>query len=100
MILSQNRFFVNVFSEKKGILINMPAYKDTERNTWYAAFNVKDWNGKIIRKKKRGFKTKKEALEWEAKIKLQKDQVSNLTLDQLFDKYLEVNQKDIQKYYN
>lgn len=96
MILSQNRFFVNVFSEKKGILINMPAYKDTERNTWYAAFNVKDWNGKIIRKKKRGFKTKKEALEWEAKIKLQKDQVSNLTLDQLFDKYLEVNQKDIQ----
>lgn len=73
----------------------MPAYKDTERNTWYAAFNVKDWNGKTIRKKKRGFKTKKEALEWEAKVKLQKDQASNLTLNQLFDKYLETNQKDI-----
>lgn len=47
----------------------MPAYKDKIRNTWYLSFRYKDWTGKIINKTKRGFKTRREALEWENKFK-------------------------------
>ena len=43
----------------------MVAYKDTERSTWYASFHYYDWTGKNKGKLKRGFKTRKEALEWE-----------------------------------
>lgn len=43
----------------------MAAYKDTERNTWYVAFYYRDWQGNNKKKKKRGFKTKREALDWE-----------------------------------
>ncbi len=43
----------------------MPAYKDKNNKTWFAAFNYKDWNGKIKKKFKRGFDTKEEALAFE-----------------------------------
>ena len=43
----------------------MPAYKDKERNTWYVTFYYKNWLGENKKKCKRGFKTKKDALEWE-----------------------------------
>ena len=46
----------------------MAAYKDTERNTWYVAFYYRDWQGNNKKKKKRGFKTKREALDWEKNI--------------------------------
>jgi hypothetical protein len=41
----------------------MATYKDKERNTWYAAFYYKNWQGENKKKYKRGFRTKKEALE-------------------------------------
>lgn len=43
----------------------MAAYKDEERGTWYVSFHYRDWTGKNKRKLKRGFKTKREALEFE-----------------------------------
>ena len=43
----------------------MPAYKDKERDMWYCKFNYKTWQGEIKTKLKRGFRTKKEAQEWE-----------------------------------
>ncbi len=42
----------------------MPAYKDEQRGTWYCQFYYEDWQGIKKKKQKRGFKTKKEALEW------------------------------------
>ena len=45
----------------------MAAYKDEERGTWYVSFHYNDWTGKNKRKLKRGFKTRKEAMEWEQK---------------------------------
>ena len=48
----------------------MPAYKDNEHNSWYCQFYYEDWTGQKKKKKKCGFKTKKEALEWEAEYKL------------------------------
>ena len=46
----------------------MPAYKDKAKGTWYASFYYEDWTGKKVKKMKRGFPTKREALEWERDI--------------------------------
>ena len=43
----------------------MPVYKDEQRNSWYCKCNYKDWLGESKAKMKRGFSTKKEALQWE-----------------------------------
>ena len=47
----------------------MVAYKDEERGTWYVSFYYEDWTGAKKRKVKRGFRTKKEALNFEAEYK-------------------------------
>ena len=44
---------------------SMSVTKDSKTETWMSQIRVKDWTGKVIHKKKRGFKTKKEALQWE-----------------------------------
>ncbi len=43
----------------------MPVYKDKDRGTWYLSFYYEDWRGVRQKKMKRGFKTRREALEWE-----------------------------------
>ena len=43
----------------------MPAYKDKQSGKWVARFKYVDWKGKTNSKYKRGFKTKKEAIEYE-----------------------------------
>lgn len=43
----------------------MPVYKNEKRNTWYASFYYKNWTGKRIRKKKEGFATRKQAVDYE-----------------------------------
>ena len=47
----------------------MAAYKDEERGTWYVSFYYEDWTGVKKRKVKRGFRTKKEALNFEMEYK-------------------------------
>ena len=47
----------------------MSAYKDEERGTWYVSFYYEDWTGTKKRKVKRGFRTKKEALNFEVEYK-------------------------------
>ncbi len=47
----------------------MPAYKDKQRGTWYAKTMVLDpVSGKRKQKLKRGFSTKREALDWERSV--------------------------------
>lgn len=46
----------------------MSAYKDKEKGTWYASFRYVDWTGEKKQKLKRGFKTKKEALNFESEF--------------------------------
>ena len=48
----------------------MAAYKDDERGTWYVSFHYNDWTGKNRRKLKRGFKTRKQPLQWEQKFRI------------------------------
>lgn len=42
----------------------MAVSKDIEKGTWTSQIWVEDWQGKKKHKKKRGFASKKEALEW------------------------------------
>lgn len=48
----------------------MPAYKDDERNTWFVKFQYKNWKNEKKWVTKRGFKTKREALQWEKEYQL------------------------------
>jgi len=43
----------------------MSVTKDKTTGKWMSQIRVKDWTGKSIHKKKRGFDTKREALQWE-----------------------------------
>ena len=43
----------------------MPAYKDKEKGTWYASFTMRTGRERKSKKLKRGFSTKRDALEWE-----------------------------------
>lgn len=68
----------------------MPAYKDEERKTWYAKFYFKDWDGKTKSKMKRGFSTKREALEFEREFLVKHSGSSpDLMMGDLIDRYLE-----------
>lgn len=46
----------------------MAIYKDSDRGTWYVSCYYKDWTGKQKRHHKRGFLTKKQAVEYEAEF--------------------------------
>ena len=69
----------------------MPAYKEKDAKTWYVSVRYEDWTGKKTRKVKRGFATKREALEWERKFLLKE----NASLDMTFDSFLELYKKDL-----
>lgn len=65
----------------------MPAYKDDRYNTWYAAFYFVDWQGENRKKMKRGFATKKEAIEWERTFLQQQTQDLNMTFSAFYELY-------------
>lgn len=69
----------------------MPAYKDKSRNTWMASFYYEDWTGTRKKKNKRGFKTKKEAQDWERSFLNQKAE----TLDMTFADFVQVYEEDM-----
>ena len=48
----------------------MPVYKDEKRNTWTSKFKYKNWKGETKWGGKRGFSTKREALQWENDFKM------------------------------
>lgn len=69
----------------------MSVYKDATRNSWYVKIRYTDYYGKKKQTTKRGFKTKREASEWEAAEKLKK----NFSLDMPFSKFYEIYEADL-----
>lgn len=65
----------------------MPVYKDNERNTWYASFSVSDWTGANKRIVKRGFKTKKDAQEFEKNTTLREKSSIDVTFKDFYVMY-------------
>lgn len=49
----------------------MPAYRDDKQKTWTAKFTYKDWMDRTKHVCKRGFKTKREAVEYENNFRLE-----------------------------
>ena len=75
----------------------MPAYKDEKKNTWYVMFYYKDWQGKSIKKKKCGFKTKKEALAYENQYKDSAEVKMNITLEAFVKIYFEDKKNELKE---
>ncbi len=65
----------------------MPAYKDKNSGKWYVVTQYTDWTGERKPKCKRGFTTKKEALEWEKKFHQQSDGNLDMTFEAFFEIY-------------
>ena len=68
----------------------MSAFKDNQRNTWYAKFSYRNWKGETKWVTKRGFTTKREAVQFERDFLMQQ----NGNLDMTFAEFVEVYQRD------
>lgn len=68
----------------------MPAYKDNDTGTWYVQFYYQDWTGARKKKFKRGFSTKKEALNFENDFVRK----ANANMDMTLSSFVEVYFKD------
>ena len=75
----------------------MSVYKDSKTNKWYAKVSYKDAAGKRRNTTKRGFSTKKEALEWERGYLLKKEGSMNMMFKDYAEQYLE-DLKNTDKY--
>ncbi|MED1404525.1 site-specific integrase [Bacillus mycoides] len=67
----------------------MVIYKDEGRGTYYFVVRVRQYDGTLKQVKRRGFKTKKEAREAEAKMLVEKETTSSLTFTQVADSYFD-----------
>lgn len=67
----------------------MPAYKDEKTGTWFVKFYAKDWTGENRQVKKRGFATKREALEYESSYKVRQECNLDMTFEDFFKLYSE-----------
>ena len=66
----------------------MGAYRDENKNgTWYCKFSYVNWKGEKLYKKKRGFSTKKEALNWEKEFLSQQAGTVEMTFREFFELY-------------
>ena len=69
----------------------MAAYKDEKRGSWFVSFHYYDWTGKNCRKLKRGFKTRREAVEWEQHFRMKE----GADLDMTFSDFLNAYSRDM-----
>jgi len=69
----------------------MPAYKDAKTNKWFAQFYSKNWQGVNKLVKKRGFATKRDALEYERSYKVRE----SANLDMNFADFYKLYEEDM-----
>lgn len=72
----------------------MPAYKDSKTGTWFVKFYCKDWTGENKQIKKRGFATKREALDYERNYKIRQEN----NLDMTFGEFWKLYTEDVKNY--
>lgn len=66
----------------------MGAYKDKTKNeTWFCKFAYIDWKGEKLTKEKRGFATKKDALNWEREFLIAHSDSVEMTFRDFFELY-------------
>ena len=67
----------------------MSVSKDGNTGRWMSQVRVTDWTGKTIHKKKRGFQTKREALQWEQDFIRQITASLGMTFQDFIELYIE-----------
>ena len=67
----------------------MPTYKDEKRGTWYCKFYYQDWTGKRKQKKKEGFKTQRQAKEYEREFIRKSKADCSMLFSSLIELYFE-----------
>ena len=72
----------------------MPAYKDSKTGTWFVKFYCKDWTGENKQIKKRGYATKREALDYERNYKIRQEN----NLDMTFGEFWKLYTQDVKNY--
>ena len=72
----------------------MPSYKDSKTGTWFVKFYCKDWTGENKQIKKRGFVTKREALDYERNYKIRQEN----NLDMTFGEFWKLYTGDVKNY--
>lgn len=70
----------------------MAAFKNESNGTWYTMFRYTDWKGERKQKCKRGFATKRDAIDWEREFLRQKR--SDLTMT--FESFVKIYMDDMQ----
>ena len=75
----------------------MSAYKDTKQGTWYVSFRYIDWTGKKTQKLKRGFKTKKEALNYEKEFIRKTAADMKMEMGSFIEVYFEDKRKELKE---
>lgn len=83
-----NKFIYNSLRIQWGG-IPLVIYKDEQRGTYYFVTRIRQFDGTLKQVKRRGFKTKKEAREAEAKMLVEKETTSSLTFAQVADSYFD-----------
>lgn len=66
----------------------MSVYKDEEKGTWYCKFRYTDWTGKPRSTTKRGFRTKREAKQFEVDFKRTSNDTPDMTVGELCKLYM------------
>ena len=67
----------------------MGVYKDNKTNTWRVIYRYTDWTGEQKQVTKRGFSTKREALQYERDFLLQKSGSVDMTFRDFVQVYLQ-----------
>lgn len=71
----------------------MSVTKDGNTGRWMSQLRVTDWTGNVIHKKKRGFTTRREALEWEHEFIMQASGSIGMTFADFIKLYFEDMEK-------
>ncbi|AMJ40670.1 site-specific integrase [Anaerotignum propionicum] len=66
----------------------MPVYKDDKRNSWFCTFYYTDWQGNKKKKKKEGFKLKREAQDFEREFIKQQSGSCDMTFKCMTELYM------------
>ena len=76
----------------------MGAYEDEAKNgTWFCEFTYTDWKGEKLTKKKRGFATKKDALNWEREFLIAHSDSVEMTFREFFELIDEAKNRESEK---
>ncbi len=75
----------------------MSVYKDKTQGTWYTSFRYIDWTGKKKQKMKRGFKTKREALNFENEFKRTAAADLDMQVDSFINIYFEDKKNELKE---